>query len=200
MRQRWTGRIDKHLADELFGGGVAQQLGGRNWVDKHQRAIRADRPGPRWRLMCDAIRPAEDLSPPGALHVDEQNRHTCSRSVVLCLMRKASMISSTFMICSTGKSRCRTATLDGWRKPRRPAQLGLFTARSVRRRARSPALPGDTQLSFSLLALGFPDVGAVCPRQLAVQSACAARQPFGTAYGTSLLSGDSWLMLHAINA
>jgi len=33
------------------------------------------------------------------------------------------MISSTFMICSTGKSRCRTATLDGWRKPRRPAEL-----------------------------------------------------------------------------
>jgi|SRR6516162_4014593 len=76
--------------------------------------------------------------------------------------------------------------------------VGLFTARS-RRRAQSPALPGDTHLSFSLLALGVPDFAPVCPRQLAVQSACAARQSFGTAYGMSLLSGGSWPMLHAIN-
>jgi hypothetical protein len=47
---------------------------------------------------------------------------------------------------------------------------------------------------------GVSDFAAVCPRQLAVQSASAVRQPFGTAYGMSLLSGCSWLMLHAINA
>jgi hypothetical protein len=58
---------------------------------------------------------------------------------------------------------------------------------------------GDTHLSFSLLALGVPDFAPVCPRQLAVQSASAARQSFGTAYGTSLLSGGSWPLLHAIN-
>src|SRR5262249_2848557 len=45
----------------------------------------------------------------------------------------------------------------------------------------SPALPGDTYLSFSLFALGVSDFAAVSPRQLAVQSASAARQPFGTA-------------------
>jgi hypothetical protein len=58
---------------------------------------------------------------------------------------------------------------------------------------------GDTHLSFSLLALGVPDFAPVCPRQLAVQSASAARQSFGTAYGMSLLSGGSWPLLHAIN-
>jgi hypothetical protein len=77
--------------------------------------------------------------------------------------------------------------------------VGLFTARSARRRVRSPALPGDTHLSFSLLALGVPDFAPLCPPQLAVQSASAARQSFGTAYGMSLLSGGSWPMLHAIN-
>jgi hypothetical protein len=41
--------------------------------------------------------------------------------------------------------------------------VGLFIARSARRRARSPALPGDTHLSFSLLALGVPDFASVCP-------------------------------------
>jgi len=56
----------------------------------------------------------------------------------------------------------------------------------------------DTYLGFSAFALGVPEVGAVCPRQLAVQSACAARQPFGTAYGMSLLSAGSWPMLHVI--
>ena len=65
-----------------------------------------------------------------------------------------------------------------------------------------PASPGDNYLSFSLFALGVSDFAAVCPRQLAVQSACAARQSFEcTAYGMLLtwLSGGPWLMLHAIN-
>jgi hypothetical protein len=59
---------------------------------------------------------------------------------------------------------------------------------------------GNTHLSFCLLALGVADFAPVCPWQLAVQSASAARQSFGTAYGVSLRSGDSRSMLHAINA
>jgi hypothetical protein len=76
--------------------------------------------------------------------------------------------------------------------------VGLFTARSARCRAKS-GFAGDNYLSFSLFALGVSDFAAVCPRQLAVQSACAARQPFGTACGMSLLSAGSWPMLHVIN-
>jgi len=101
------------------------------------------------------------------------------------------MISSTFVICWTGKSRCRNAmlkTAHGWRKLRREAQLMSVCLRRAQPAVeRSPALPGKTYLGFSLFALGVPDSAPVSPRQLAVQSASAARQSFGTAYGMSLL-------------
>src|SRR6516225_8163174 len=93
------------------------------------------------------------------------------------------MISSTFVICWTGKSRCRNGllkTAHGWQKLRRPAQLmSVCLARAQPAVEQSPALPGDTYLSFSLSALGVSDFAAVCPRQLAVQSTRAVRQPFG---------------------
>src|SRR6516225_9964228 len=95
------------------------------------------------------------------------------------------MISSTFVTCSTGKSRRGTAMLKiayRWRNLRRPAQpMSICLPRAQPAVERSPTLPGDTYLSFSLFALGVSDFAAVCPRQLAVQSASAARQPFGTA-------------------
>jgi hypothetical protein len=77
--------------------------------------------------------------------------------------------------------------------------------RSVYRKLSLPQnevrLAGDVYLSFSPFALGVTDVAGVCPRQLVVQSASAERQPFEcTAYGMSLLSGGSWLMLHVISA
>jgi hypothetical protein len=59
---------------------------------------------------------------------------------------------------------------------------------------------GDTYLSFSPFAVGAADVAPICPRQLAVQSASAVRQPFEcTAYDMSLLSVGSSLMLQAIS-
>jgi hypothetical protein len=59
---------------------------------------------------------------------------------------------------------------------------------------------GDTYLSFSPFAVGAADVAPICPRQLAVQSASALRQPFEcTAYDMSLLSVGSSLMLQAIS-
>src|SRR5262249_39897535 len=68
------------------------------------------------------------------------------------------MISSTFVICSTGKSRRRTAKLKtayGWRNLRRPAQpRSVCLPRAQPAVERSPTLPGDTYLSFSLFALG----------------------------------------------
>jgi len=114
----------------------------------------------------------------------------------------AVLISSTFVIW-TGKSRCRNAmlkTAHGWRKLRHEAQLiSVCLPRAQPAVEQSRALPGETYLGFSLFALGVPDSAPVSPRQLAVQSASAARQSFGTAYGMSLLSGGFWLMLHAIN-
>src|SRR6516162_6034392 len=94
-------------------------------------------------------------------------------------------------------------TAHGGRKLCRPVQLMsvYLPARSAGRRAKSGSAR-DNYLSFSLFALGVSDFAAVCPRQLAVQSACAARQSFEyAAYGMSLiwLSGCLWLMLHVIN-
>jgi hypothetical protein len=124
-----------------------------------------------------------------------------SRPSAFAVLR--SMIGSTFVICWIGKPRCRNATLHGWPKLRHPAQLtSVCLPRAQPAVERSPASPGDNYLSFSLFALGVSDCAAVCPRQLAVQSAWAARQSFEcTAYGMSLtwLSGGPWLMLHAIN-
>src|SRR5262249_15648031 len=78
--------------------------------------------------------------------------------------------------------------------------VGLFTARSARRRARKSDISGGYSLELLPACIGVPDFAPICPRQLAVQSACAARQSFEcTAYGMSLLAGGSWLMLHAIN-
>ena len=56
------------------------------------------------------------------------------------------MISSTFVICWTGKSRCRNGmlkTADCWRKLRRPVQLmAVLLPRAQPAVERSPALPG----------------------------------------------------------
>jgi hypothetical protein len=78
--------------------------------------------------------------------------------------------------------------------------VGLFAARSLAVEREGRPLPGDTHLSFSLLASGGPDFTPVCARQLAVQSTSAARQSFGIAYGMSPLSGACWPMLHSIKA
>ena len=78
--------------------------------------------------------------------------------------------------------------------------VGLFAARSLAVEREGRPLPGDTHLSFSLLASGGPDFTPVCARQLAVQSTSAARQSFGTAYGMSLISVACWRMLQSITA
>src|SRR5262249_15648030 len=77
------------------------------------------------------------------------------RPSVLAVLRP--MIGSTFVISWTGKPRRRNATLHGWRKLCRPAQLMsvcLPRAQPAVERE-SPTFPGDTHLSFSLLALAF---------------------------------------------
>jgi hypothetical protein len=89
------------------------------------------------------------------------------------------------------------AALRGGRRRRPGKKSGgrlIFTRAAELGKAFRPA--GDT---ISRFVLGVADVAAGCPRQLAVQSASAVRQPFEcTANGMSLLSGGSWLMLHAI--
>ena len=140
-----------------------------------------------------------------------------SRSVSALLL-KADIASSPRHVCFVpGPDSCTAANRVTIRRPRRRARAatvrfqtcvrgtawlwklrrrGLVTARLERPRALVRRC-GDTHLSFSLLALGVPDFAPVCPWQLAVQSARAARQSFGN--GMSLRSGDSRPMLHAIN-
>src|SRR5262245_61326293 len=82
------------------------------------------------------------------------------------------------LITKTSESRFRApgTTNSGRVEDARAAQSRQY--RESRLLLKPPALPEDIYLGCSLFASGAPDVGAVCPRQLAVQSASAARQPF----------------------
>ena len=153
----------------------------------HSRLMRSKPPGMSVRFCPKVGKRADVLRRPlcattGLMRCSKQRLYSITSSATA---------SSDGEISRQARSRCCTAVeavIEVWS----PARL------EPPKNAKS-GVAGDTHLSFSLLALGVADFAPVCPWQLAVQSASAARHSFGTAYGMSLRSGDSRPILHAIN-
>jgi hypothetical protein len=107
---------------QAFEQGVIKTLmsvGDKSHPPNFARVLRPRRERPRRR----AAEQRDELAPPHSITSSARASSDGGTSSPGALAVLRSMIGSTFVICWTGKPHCRNATLHGWPKLRRPAQL-----------------------------------------------------------------------------